>query len=238
MVKSSFTAIQSSKFFFMRTDAQIQKDVMAQLQWEPFLNAAQIGVAVRDGVVTLSGHVDSYSKKAAAEAAAKKILGVKAVAEGITVGVSPFYKRTDTEIAEAVLSALKWNTAVQEEKIKVKVEDGVVSLDGTVDWLYQRQNAFDAVRNLAGVVLVNNNIVVAASPTPKDIKDRIKEALRRNATLDADKITVSLDGSEVVLKGTVRSLAEKEDAERAAWSGRGVREVVNDLEVAVPEFVY
>lgn len=222
----------------MRTDAEIQKDVIAQLKWEPFLNPSEIGVAVNDGVVTLSGHVDSYGKKIGAELAAKKILGVRAVAEDITVGLSPIYRRTDTEIAEAVVNALKWHTAVQQNKIKIKVEEGVVTLEGVVDWNFERQNAADAIRNLAGVVRVNNFVSVAPYTTPKDVKEKIREALRRSATVDSDKIAVSLVGSEVVLSGTVRSLAEKEDAEMAAWSGRGISSVENRLQIEVPEYSF
>ncbi|HEY5392708.1 MAG TPA: BON domain-containing protein, partial [Hanamia sp.] len=134
----------------MKTDYQIQEDVMEELKWQPFLNASEIGVAVKNGIVTLSGHVDSYSKKLAAENAAKKVAGVKAVAEEIEVGISPSYNKTDAEIAEAVLNALKWHTAVQEDKIKIKVEDGYVKLEGEVEWEYQRTMAKTAIENLAG----------------------------------------------------------------------------------------
>ncbi|HVU94129.1 MAG TPA: BON domain-containing protein [Puia sp.] len=222
----------------MRTDADIQKDVMAQLKWEAFLHAENIGVAVKDGVVTLSGHVDSYNKKIGAEMAAKKVLGVKAVAEEINVGVSPIYRRTDTEIAEAVVNALRWHSAVVEDKIKVKVEDGVVTLDGQVDWNFQRQNAVDAIQNLIGVIRVNNFIVVKPSPTSNDLQEKIRQALLRSATVDSDKIAVTVTGSKAILTGTVRSLAEKDDAELAAWSGRGITSVENRLEIAIPEFSF
>jgi len=222
----------------MRTDTEIQKDVMAQLHWEPFLNPSEIGVAVKDGVVTLSGHVDSYGKKIGAELAAKKILGVKAVAENITVGLSPVNMRTDGEIAAAVVNALKWHTAVQQDKIKIKVEQGVVTLEGIVDWNFERQNAADAIRNLAGVIRVNNFISVSPTTTPNDVKEKIREALRRSATVDSDKVTVSLVGTRVTLNGTVRSLAESDDAELAAWSARGVTAVENKLKIEVPEYSF
>lgn len=222
----------------MRTDAEIQRDVMAQLKWEPFLNAPEIGVSVKNGVVTLSGRVDSYAKKLGAEQAAKKVLGVTAVAEEIQVGVSPIYRRSDDEIAAAAFNALKWHLAVQEQKIKIGVEKGVVTLEGEVDWNYQRQAAADAIRNLPGIVIVNNNITVKERATTADIREKIHEALRRNVNIDADKITVELIGNKVILSGSVRSLAEKEDAELAAWSARGVTAVENKLLVEVPEYIF
>lgn len=211
---------------------------MAQLNWEPFLQSEQIGVAVRDGVVTLSGHVDSYSKKIGAEVATKKVLGVQAVAEEIVVGVSPFWKRSDTEIAEAVVNALKWHTAVQQSQVKVKVESGVVTLEGEVDWNFQRVNAVGAISNLPGVLRVNNFIVLRPAATPSDIQEKIKDALRRSATVDAEKITVKLVGNKAILSGSVRSLAEKDDAELAAWAAHGVTAVENKLKIAVPEFSF
>ena len=132
----------------MKSDFQIQKDVMDELKWDPFISISEIGVSVKNGIVTLSGHVDTYSKKLAAEKAAKKVAGVKAVAEDLTVGISPSYRKTDAEIAEAVISALKWHSAVQDEKIKITVEDGTVKLEGEVDWEYQRNNVKTAVENL------------------------------------------------------------------------------------------
>src|SRR5579872_3895780 len=222
----------------MRTDAQIQKDVMAQLQWDPYLNTGNIGVSVRDGVVTLSGQVDSYARKQAAETAAKKIVGVKAVAEEIKVGPSPTYERSDTDIARAVATALAWHSAVQEDRIKIKVEKGVVTLDGEVEWNYQRTAAADAIRNLNGVKWVNNSIIVKPAIMAGDIRKKIKDAMARNASLDADKISVDILGNKVVLRGTVRSLAEREDAEYAAWSAPGVSVVDDKLTVEVPALAY
>lgn len=222
----------------MRTDSEIQKDIAEQLKWEPFLNPAEIGVAVKDGVVTLSGQVDSYSKKIGAELAVKKIAGVKAVAEEIHVGPSPSYLRTDTELAAAVANALKWHTAVTEDKIKIMVEKGVVTLTGEVDWNFQRQAAVDAVKNLAGVTRVSNFIVVKPGVTARDVRQKIEAALQRNATLDADKIVVELLGNKVLLSGTVRSLAEKDDAEMAAWAAPGVSSVENRLGVVEPVFSF
>ena len=222
----------------MKTDSQIQQDVMDQLKWEPYLNAAQIGVAVKNGIVTLSGQVDTYSKKLIAENAAKKISGVKAIAEDIQIGVSPAYNKTDAEIAEAVLNALKWHTAVQEEKIKVKVEDGYVRLEGEVEWNFQRKNAAAAIENLAGVRSVINLITVKPKITASDIQDKINEAFKRSATIDAGKITTEVIGSKAILRGKVRSFAEKEDAENAAWFAPGITAVESKIEIEVPEYSF
>ena len=220
----------------MKTDSQIQKDVMEQLRWEPFLNASEIGVAVKNGVVTLSGQVDSYLKKAAAENAAKKIAGVKAIAEDIQIGVSSSYRKTDTEIAEAVVNALKWHSAVQEEKIKIKVENGVVRLEGEVEWEYQRSNAKSAIENLAGVNGVVNLITIKTKVAPSDVTKRINAAFHRSATIGSSRITADVSGSKVTLRGKVRSYSEKEDAENAAWKAPGVLGVKNELEIEVPEY--
>ncbi len=222
----------------MKTDSQIQQDVMEQLKWEPFLNAAQIGVAVKNGIVTLSGQVDSYAKKLAAENATKKIEGVKALAEDIQIGVSPLYSKTDSEIAEAVYNALKWHAAVQEEKIRIKVENGIVKLEGEVDWEYQRRNAQAAIENLIGVRLVINLITISGKVIPADVKQKISSAFTRNAIIDAGKINVEVIANKVVLRGTVRSYAEKQDAENAAWSALGVTSVDDKIEMELPEFAF
>jgi osmotically-inducible protein OsmY len=222
----------------MKSDIQIQKDVMEEIRWQPYLNASQIGVAVKNGIVTLSGQVDSFSKKLAAEKAAKKVAGVKAVAEDIQVGISPSFLKTDAEIAEAVLNALKWHTAVQEEKIKIKVEEGVVRLEGEVEWEYQRNNAKTAIENLTGVKAVINSITLKPRVNAADIKQKIRAAFQRSANVDAGKIITEVAGNKVSLYGKVRSLAEKEDAEIAAWNAPGVVSVESHLEIEVPEYAF
>lgn len=218
----------------MKNDMEIQKDVLSQLQWEPFVKASEIGVSVKDGIVTLSGIVDSYLKKIAAENAVKKVNGVRAIAEDIQIGVSPGYKKTDTEIAASVLSALKWHSAVPDETIRAKVEDGVVTLEGEVEWEYQRSSARSAVSYLLGVRNVVNNITVKPKILASDIKNKISSAFHRTATIDAEKVSVEVIGNRVILRGKVRSYAEKEDTETAAWSAPGVATVENYLEL-VPE---
>jgi osmotically-inducible protein OsmY len=222
----------------MKNDSQIQKDVIAQLNWEPILNAANIGVFVKDGIVTLTGIVDSYSKKLVAERVAKNTSGVKAIAEEIQVGISSSSRRTDTEIAEAILNALKWHSAVNENKIKIKVEDGVVTLNGEVEWDYQRRAAKKAIENLTGIRAIYNFISVTTTATPIDIKKKISDFFHRSATIDSDRVTVEIAGNKVILRGTVQSIKEKEDAELAAWSAPGIIDVDNRLEVSQEELVF
>ena len=222
----------------MKSDFQIQKDVMDELKWDPFISISEIGVSVKNGVVTLSGHVDTYSKKLAAEKAAKKVAGVKAVAEELTVGISPSYRKTDSEIAAAVISALKWHSAVQDEKIKITVEDGTVKLEGEVDWEYQRNNVKTAIENLTGMRSVLDLIMVKPRITPTDIQQKISSAFHRSATIDAGKLTAEVIGSKVVIHGKVRSFMEKEDVERAVWNAPGVTSVESKIQIEVPEYAF
>lgn len=211
---------------------------MAELKWQPFLNSSEIGVAVKNGIVTLSGIVDTFSKKLAAERAAKNVAGVKAIAEDIQIGVSPVYRKTDTEIAEAVVNALKWHSAVPDDKIQVKVEEGLVTLQGELEWEYQRISARNAVQNLSGVRSVANLITIKPKLSPFELEQKISAAFQRSARIDAGKVNVSVSGSTVTLTGKVRSFAESEDAQDAAWAAPGVYHVVNRLDIEEPELVY
>jgi osmotically-inducible protein OsmY len=222
----------------MKNDLEIQNDVMDEIRWEPSLNPSEIGVAVKEGIVTLSGQVDSFFKKQTAEKAAKRVKGVKAIAEDIQIGVSPSYKRTDADIAAAVVNALKWHTAVQEEKITVKVENGIVRLDGEVEWEYQKKNAKAAVENLSGVIAVANLIRIKPKLAASNIEQKISEAFQRNAAIDANKINVNVEGNRVTLTGTVRSFSEKDDAENAAWAAPGVLHVDNRIRIDAPEYAF
>ena len=222
----------------MKTDQEIQKDVMDELRWEPLLNASEIGVAVKNGIVTLSGTVDTYSKKRTAEDAVKSVLGVRAVAENIHVKVSTLGKRTDAEIAQAVLNALHWNASIPEEKIKVKVENGWATLEGEVEWEFQRTAARNVVESLAGVVGISNKIKITPTIKSTDIKKRIMSAFHRSATIDSGKVELEVHGDKVILKGKVRSFAEKRDAENAAWLAPGVTKVDNQLEIDPEIYAY
>lgn len=222
----------------MKTDIEIQKDVLDELKWEPYLNATEIGVAVKNGIVTLSGTVNSYLKKTRAEKAAKRVSGVKAVAEDIEVKYADSLLKNDTEIAETILSALKWHSAINEEKIKVKVEDGIVTLDGEVDWEFQRNSAVMQIENLIGVKRIVNNITIKSGIVPKELKQKVNSAFHRSATIDAEKINIEVTGSKVILTGKVRSWAEKNDAENAVWSAQGVNKVENNLEIDMEVFAF
>jgi osmotically-inducible protein OsmY len=217
----------------MKSDRDIERDVREELQWDPDLDATDIAVSVRDGVVTLTGFVKSYTDKYEAEAAAKRVAGVSAVANDVEVRMPSVDERPDPEIARDAVSAIKSQLPISSERIKVVVKNGWVTLEGQVEWQYQKNTAENAVRRIKGVKGVSNLIVLKPSAEPTEIKSKIMEAFKRNAELDANRIQVEANGSEVILKGTVRSWVEREEAERVAWSAPGVTRV-EDRIVVVP----
>lgn len=217
----------------MKTDDELQKSVLDELRWEPSVNAAGIGVSVKQGVVTLTGFVDSFAEKMAAEHAAKRVYGVKALANDIDVRLPGSSERHDVDIARAAVSALEWDVSVPHDRIKVIVRDGWVTLEGSADWEYQKEAAERALRNLTGIRGIINLIAVKPAVTAEDIKAKIDKAFKRSAEFEARRITVETDGSRVVLSGYVRSWAEREEAERSAWSAPGVTDVENRIMVMV-----
>jgi osmotically-inducible protein OsmY len=216
----------------MRSDADIERDVKEELKWNPDLDATDIAVSVKKGVVTLAGFVRSYTDKYEAEAAAKRVSGVVAVANDLEVRMPSVDERPDPEIGRDAAAALKSQLPVSSENIKVIVRNGWVTLEGEVEWQYQRQTAENAVRRIKGVKGVINSIILKPKAAPAEIKRKILDAFRRNAEVDANRITVEANGGEIVLKGTVRSWIEREEAERVAWSAPGVTKVVDQLVVA------
>lgn len=215
----------------MKTDAEIRLDVERELQWDPSIDDRRIGVAVGNGVVTLTGDVAHYSARLAAEDIVKRIRGVRAIANDIQVKLANVGMRTDTDIAEAAANALKWDVSLIGVQIKPVVKDGWVMLSGQVSWGYQRTAAENAVRNLIGVRGVGNQITVMSNIKATDVKQKIEDAFKRHAVLDAKDIEVSVDRSTVILKGHVHSWQELEDASRAAWAAPGVIAVDNRLSV-------
>lgn len=212
-------------------NSKLQHNVLSELEWDPSVNATKIGVTSSDGVVTLSGHVSTYAEKWAAERIAKRVKGVTAVANEVEVRLASESKHDDEEIAKAAVSALHWNISVPRDKVKVSVNKGYVSLDGEVEWAFQRREAETAVRNLVGVRGITNNITVKPTVSAPDVRTKIEAALKRSAEVDASNISVETTDGRVTLRGKVRSWAEREDAVNAAWAAPGVRNVVDQLSI-------
>lgn len=218
-----------------KTDEQIQRDVLEELKWDARVQPNEIGVAVKDGVVTLMGWVDSYAKKWAAEEAAFHVRGVKAVANDVEVRLPSSAERTDADIAAAATRALEWDAFVPIDRIKVTVSRGWVTLEGQVNWEFERHDAERVVRRLAGVKGVTNLITVSPriQPSPTDLKRKVEDALVRDAETDAQRIQVEVQGNKVILRGKVRAWAERQEAERVAWSAPGVTSVENRITIEV-----
>lgn len=215
----------------MKSNEDLQRDVQNAIKWEPLLNAAEIGVTAIDGVVTLTGTVDSYAKKLEAEDAAKKVAGVKALVEKIEIKFSSTWKKDDTEMASEILNALKWNWEIPSEDIQVKVENGWVRLEGVVQWNYQREAAQKAVKNLVGILGVTNDIKINIATKDNLEKKDIQEALLRNGVINEQNIDVKVIGNKVTLNGTVDSWYQRDEAGRIAWKASDVWAVENELVV-------
>ncbi len=215
----------------MKSDKELQDDVLAELNWEPGVNAAQIGVSAKAGVITLNGHVENYTEKSTAEAAAWRVKGVKGIAEEIKVHLPDWIKRTDEEIAEAALSRISWDVAIPPDVASVRVQDGWVTLTGEVDWHYQKLAAESDIRGLFGVVGVSNQMTLKPKVNTKDLSNEIRTALHRSWFFDPDTITVDAEGSTVKLAGTASSWHDKEVAGKTAWASKGATSVENNITV-------
>ncbi len=213
-------------------DTKLQHDVLAELEWEPSIDASKIGVTANDGVVTLTGSVNRYIDKMTAERVAKRIYGVKALADDIEVKLLGSAERDDSDIAAAAVSALKWDASVPSGAVQVTVRNGWITLEGEVEWGYQKDAAEHAIRILKGVKSVVNNVKVKASVKPGDVKDKIEAAFKRSAEIDARRISVEAHDGRVNLSGRVHSWTERDEAQQAAWAAPGVTAVENHITVA------
>lgn len=213
----------------MKSDSQLQIDVLEELRWEPGINHEKIGVSVDKGVVALSGIVSSYSEKLLAESAARRVKGVRAIAEDLTVHYPSDSKTTDAEIAKRVADVLEWDPLVPTDKINITVENGAVRLRGNVEWNYQKDLASEDASKISGVVRVDNSLVVSPTVNTADVRERIEQAFERQADLEAEKIQVRSDGRKVTLEGRVSSIQKRNLAERAAWAAPGVAQIEDKL---------
>jgi osmotically-inducible protein OsmY len=213
----------------MKTDTQLRNDIQAELTWAPEVKTSDVGVIVKDGVVTLTGHLASHAEKYAVERAVQRVHGVKALAVELTVKLPFDNQRTDADIAMAVECALDWNALVPDDKIQPLVENGWITLAGEVEWGYQRSAAESAVRDLMGVTGVSNLVKVKPKVSPADVEKKIHEALSRQADREAHRLAITVNGSQVTLRGTVHSWTDRDAVQGAAWATPGVTVVVNDL---------
>ncbi|CAN5868365.1 BON domain-containing protein [soil metagenome] len=211
----------------MKTDIDLQQDVLAELKWEPAIHAAEIGVSVKDGVVTLSGEVGSFPEKWVAQSAAQRVVGVQALVVALDVKLTELGRRTDADIARSAETALDWHASLQAQSLKVMVEHGWITLSGEVEWQFQRQAAMDAVRHLTGVLGVNNQMTIKAKDISSTIQSDIEAALRRVVKTDARDISVAVHGADVTLTGTVNGWSARDLVTRCAWGAEGVRDVVD-----------
>ena len=216
----------------MSGDMQLKKHVEDELSWEPSVNAAAIGVAVKDAIVTLSGHVSSYAEKRAAEQAVTRIHGVRALANELDVKFPSDNRRTDEDIAQAAVSSIAWHSSIPKDRIKIQVSHGWITLEGSVDWQYQRMAAESAVENLMGVIGVRNLVAVKSAPARAEVKSQIDAAIKRDAEIESQRISVAIQDSKVILSGKVDSLTKRIAAERAAWKASGVHSVENNILVS------
>lgn len=216
----------------MKTDSELQHDVLEELKWEPQVDHSQIGVTAKDGVVTLTGFVPNYAQKVTAEKAARRVSGVKAIAQEIEVRFASDPKTSDAEIAQRILDMFRWDVRIPDELFSVKVEHGLVTLTGKAQWNYQKEKAQKAASRISGVKSVTNLIEVAARPSSYDVRERITAAFKRSSTIDASAINVSVDGGTVKLSGRVHGWNERKVAENAAWSALGVTRVEDEIVLA------
>jgi osmotically-inducible protein OsmY len=216
----------------MKSNHQLKEDVCAELDFDPSIDTKKVAVAVLDGIVTLSGSVSNFYEKWSVERAVKRVAGVIGIAEELTVQPYPIIEHSDTEIAQAARHAIKWSVAIAEEQIQIMVENGMITLEGEVDWHYQKQNVYDAVIHLRGVQGVHNRIALKPYLTSADVRQKIEAALKRSADLDAKKVHVTVENGNVTLKGNLSTWTERDTASRVAWNAAGVITVNNQIVVS------